>query len=674
MAEAVDFVQAEEVREPSLLESCLGDRRLSLALVIALTLSILSIALALLHLFVAEYGIPDSRAFRSTHLTVMLVLAYMYKPLGRASQQDPVLVPGDPGNRRRALGFAADLVLVALVLMVQVYTLYDVDAFKGREGELSEWDVYMGSLFILLVLEATRRAVGWTMVILAVFFIVHSLYAPYFFGIFYGPPTNYERYIDVIFLRTEGIFGIPIYVASTYIVLFILFGAILIRSGAGRFFIDLAIALTGHRTGGPAKAAVVASAFMGTVSGSAVANVVTTGSFTIPMMKRLGYRPKFAAAVEACASSGGQITPPIMGAAAFIMAEFLEVSYLWIIVAAIVPAFLYFATVYFMVHLEAEKQAITRIDKDRLPPFLKVLARGWHLLLSLILLVAILIAGFTPMKAAFWAILALVALSFVNKATRMSAVDIFAALETGVKSALPVSIACACAGIIIGSMFASGVGLKFTNSVIDLSGGNLMVLLALTALAAIVLGMGMTTTAVYITVAALIVPSLIEIGVVPIAAHLFAFYYGVVSAITPPVALAAFAAAALAQTPPMATAVESARIGIAKYLVPFVFVYNPSLLLEGPLWLTAYSTVTALAGLGLLSAALEGWLKGPLPPLLRLAIAVAAVGLLYPPGLGAFGLPGYVLNAAAAVAGVLIWLARGRPAPEREGTGSGARP
>jgi TRAP transporter 4TM/12TM fusion protein len=674
MTEATGHIGSEEVKDLSLLERSLRARRLSLPVAIGLGCSILSIALALFHLFVAEFGTPDSRSFRGTHLTVMLVLAVFLKPLFRTSLYDPLVVPGDNGNPKRILGFAADLVLVGLGVLVQVYTLYDVAEFQAREGALLPSDVYVGMVLVFLVLEATRRVVGWTMVCLAAFFILHSLYAPYFFGLLYGPPTSVERYIDVIFLRTEGIFGIPVYVASTYIVLFILFGTILIRSGAGRFFIDLAVALTGHRTGGPAKASVVASAFMGTMSGSAVANVVTTGSFTIPLMRKLGYRPKFAAAVEACASSGGQITPPIMGAAAFVIAEFLHVSYLWVIVAAIMPTFLYFATIYFMVHLEAQKHGIARIAKDRLPAFRAVLAGGWHLLLALVILVAFLASGFTPMLAAFWAIVAIVVLSFVNRNTRMSAVDLFAALETGVKSAMPVTIACACAGIIIGSMFASGLGLKFTNSVIALSGGSLLVLLILTALAAIILGMGMTTTAVYITVAALIVPALVEVGVVPIAGHLFAFYYGVVSGITPPVALAAFAAAALAGSPQMSTAVESARVGIAKYLVPFAFVYNPSLLFEGPIWLTAYSTLTALAGVGAVSVALEGWLHGPLPPALRMLAGLSAVCLIYPPGLSPLGLPGYVLNGLGALGFGLIYLARSRMRPERPVSGEGAQP
>ena len=427
-------------------------------------------------------------------------------------------------------------------------------------------------LLLYLVLDGTRRAVGWAMVFVAGFFMMHALFAHKFFGFFYGPPTNLAKYIDTLFMTSDGIFGIPLYVASTYIVLFIIFGGILIRSGVGRFFVDLAIALTGHRTGGPAKAVVVASGMTGTVYGSAVANVVTTGSFTIPLMKNYGYRAKFAAAVEACASSGGQITPPIMGAAAFIMAEFLEAPYSYVILAAIIPAFLYFTTIYFMVHVEAEKHGIEKIDKSMLPNVFEVLKGGWHMLLSLVVLMGLLIYGYTAMKAGFWAIVSVIILSFLKKKnTRMTVVDFWELLKVGIKSTVPVTIACACAGIIIGSVFVSGLGLKFTQSVIELSGGMLFPLLCLTAISAIILGMGMTTTAVYITVAALIVPSLIQSGIIPVAAHMFAFYFGVVSTITPPVALASFAGAAIAKSPPMSTAVESSKVGIAKYIVPFAF-------------------------------------------------------------------------------------------------------
>ncbi|MEQ9362569.1 MAG: TRAP transporter fused permease subunit, partial [Rhodospirillales bacterium] len=410
---------------------------------------------------------------------------------------------------------------------------------------------------------------------------------------------------------------------------------------------------------------VVASAFLGTVSGSAVANVVTTGSFTIPLMRKLGYRPKFAAAVEACASSGGQITPPIMGAAAFIIAEFMHVSYLTVIIAAIIPTLLYFATIYFMVDIEAEKDGIKRLDKRTLPRAINVLKHGWHQLLTLGVLVGLLAWGYSPMLSAFWAIVTLIVLSFRDPLTRMSPVDLLSALESGVRAAMPVTVACACAGIIIGSIFVSGLGLKFTNEVINMADGSLFVLLALTGVAAIILGMGMTTTAVYITVAALIVPSLIHLKVEPMAAHMFAFYYGVVSTITPPVALASFAAAAIAGSSPMGTAVESARIGIAKYLVPFAFVYNPALLFEGPLWLTCLSAVSAFISLWGLSVVLEGWFKGPVTPAMRAVIGVLSILALLPPMEPLIdGVSSFILPVAGALGIVLFAVTRRRLTPE----------
>ncbi len=654
-----DLLNYDEVKEPSYIERLLEQDRWTLPWTITFVCTVISIGLALIHLYVAEFGTPEGRSFRSTHLTVMLVLAILMKPLFRKSHFEPLLRGTGSGDWLRVAGFGIDLVLIFCVLAVQVWTLWDIDDFHNRLGNKNPLDLLAGFVLIGIILEATRRAVGIAMVFVTGFFIVHSLYAQYFFGFFYGPPTRPAKFIDTIFMTSDGIFGIPLHVAATYIVLFIVFGGLLVRSGAGKFFIDLAVALTGHRTGGPAKASTVASGFMGTVSGSAVANVVTTGSFTIPLMKNLGYRPKFAAAVEACASSGGQITPPIMGAAAFIIAEQLALPYLTVVVAAIIPAFLYFATVYFMVHFEAEKHGIERIPREMLPRFGEVMAKGWHLLLALGVLVFFLTQGFTPMKAAFWSILALIALSFIRANTRMSPTDILAAFESGIRASVPVTIACACAGIIIGSVFVSGLGLKFTQSVIELSGGNLALLLGLTAVAAIILGMGMTTTAVYITVAALIVPSLEHADVVPIAAHMFAFYFGVVSTITPPVALAAFAAAAIAKTPPMATAMESARVGIAKYLVPFAFVYNPSLLFEGELGWIVYSALTAVFGLWLLSAALEGWMAGLLSLPLRILALAAAVLCLMPPNVEILGLPGISYSIAGVLIGAAMVAMRG---------------
>ncbi len=653
-ADDAAIISYEEHRDPGCLERLLVSRSYNVANAVFFVCSAMAIALAVFHLYVAAFGTPEGRSFRSVHLTVMLVLAIFMNPLFRSSIWEPISVLDDKGNRLRWLGFAIDLILVLLLIFVEIWTLYDINEFHMRFGEKELPDIIVGAILIALVLECTRRAVGWAMVMITSFFIFHALYANHFFGFFYGPPIRFYKFIDTLFMSSDGIFGIPLYVCATYIVLFIIFGALLIRSGAGRFFIDLAVSLTGHRIGGPAKASTVASGFMGTVSGSAVANVVTTGSFTIPLMRNIGYRPKFAAAVEACASSGGQITPPIMGAAAFIMAEFLETSYINIVIAAIIPAFLYFATIYFMVHLEAEKYEIGQIDKKLLPKTMKVLKRGWHLLIALGVLIWFLIAGYTPMKAAFWGIVSLFALSFKNKETRMSPVDVLAALEAGVRATVPVTVACACAGLIIGSVFVSGLGLKFTQQVIDLSGGHLLILLALTGISAIILGMGITTTAVYITVAALIVPALVKIGIEPIAAHMFAFYFGVVSSITPPVALAAFAAAAIARTGPMATAFESTRVGIAKYLVPLAFVYNPSLLLVGPVWLSIASTALALVGFWVLSTGLEGWYRGRFNVIQRMIALAGATLILLPPVTTIAGFRGYIWNGVGLVIAALL--------------------
>ncbi|MDA0916239.1 MAG: TRAP transporter permease [Proteobacteria bacterium] len=621
----------------------------------------LSIGLAFYHLFVAVYGTPEGRSFRSIHLSAMMVLAVFIYPLFRSSIKDPVILKDDKkGNLLRSIGFGYDLIILLLIIFVQLWTTWDIESFMMRYGDKYIGDIIVGSILIFVVLDATRRAVGWAMVGVAGFFMLHALYAHKFFGFFYGPPTRLAKYIDTQFMSSDGIFGIPLYVCSTYIVLFIIFGGILIRSGVGRFFVDLAVALTGHRTGGPAKAAVVASGMTGTVYGSAVANVVTTGSFTIPLMKNYGYRAKFAAAVEACASSGGQITPPIMGAAAFIMAEFLEAPYTYVILAALIPAFLYFTTIYFMVHIEAEKHGIEKIDKSMLPNVIEVLKGGGHMLLSLVVLVGLLIYGKTAMTAGFWSIVSVIILSFFKKNTRMSVVDLLGAFESGIKSTVPVTIACACAGIIIGSVFVSGLGLKFTQSVIDLSGGVLFILLCLTAISAIILGMGMTTTAVYITVAALIVPSLIEAGIMPIAAHMFAFYFGVVSTITPPVALASFAGAAIAKSPPMSTAVESSKVGIAKYIVPFAFVYNPSLLMQGPIVWSIYSFISVLLAYWCMTLGLEGWFNGKLNVYKRTLALIGSVALLIPPLENILGVQGLYYNFSGLIILAVIYFLQGR--------------
>ena len=586
-----------EVRDVSALEWFLRQKGLTPHLIIAIIIAGTGISLSLYHLFTGYAGPVEAHSFRSTHLALIMILAFFFRPLGRKSWRDPI-----------RWTFYVDMVFILLVTAIEVYTLYDIEAFIWRRGELTNWDILAGTILILLLLEATRRVVGWAMVIIASFFLIQTAFSDHFFGILYGPPNSWFTILDYIFMRENGIYGIPIMVMSTYIFLFILFGSILIRSGAGRFFISLALSLTGHRVGGPAKASIVSSALMATVSGSAVANVVTTGSFTIPLMKKVGYRPHFAGAVEACASSGGQIMPPVMGAAAFIIAEFLAVPYLKVCVGALVPATLYFFSIFVMVHFEAKKKGLSALPKADLPNFRQEIKRGGHLLLAILVIIVVLVIGYTPMYAAFLGILSVIALSFLRPETRMSPIGILSALEDGATKSIPVAVACACAGIIIGCVFVSGLGLKFTNLIIDVAAGRLWIALVLTMIAALILGMGLTTTAVYITVAALVVPSLVMMGVEPIAGHLFAFYYGLVSAITPPVALASFAAAGIAGSNPMQTGFSSFRLGFAKYIIPIVFVYVPGMLLVGePLDIIRY-ILMGFVGIFSLTITTEGWL------------------------------------------------------------------
>jgi TRAP transporter 4TM/12TM fusion protein len=371
---------------------------------------------------------------------------------------------------------------------------------------------------------------------------------------------------------------------------------------------------------------------MASVSGSAVANVVTTGSFTIPLMKRIGYRPYFAGAVEACSSSGGQIMPPVMGAAAFVIAEFLNVPYLEVALAGLFPALIYFFSIFVMVHFEARKRNLATVSKAELPNLKEEIKRSGHLFLAIIVIVVLMMLGYTPMFAAFWAIISILVLSSLRKETRMTPTDILSAFEEGARMAVSVSVACAAAGVIIGCVFVSGIGLKFTNVIVSLADGNLWIALFLTMGASLVLGMGLTTTAVYITLAALVIPALIKMGVVPIAAHLFAFYFGLVSAITPPVALASFAAAGIAESEPMQTGWCSLRLGIAKYVLPFVFVFTPGLLFVGNWNQIVLAIVGGFAGIYALTATTEGWIISKITWPLRVLLSLCAF-LFFTPGL-----------------------------------------
>ncbi|MBW2146159.1 MAG: TRAP transporter permease [Deltaproteobacteria bacterium] len=590
----------------------------------ALTLAIffvvlVSITFALYQIFTGHFTQPRPQAHRSMHLAFALILTFMIFPLGRKSCQE-----------KMNWLFLVDLLLIVLVIAIECWIVWDLDAFLDKEGMLTRPDRIITMIYIAIILEATRRSVGWPLVLVCLFFIFHAFYAPYFPGVLNGPATPVDWFVEAQMIQSYGIFSIPIAVVSAYVALFIIFSVVLSETGAGKFFIDMAVALMGWQAGGPAKTAVVASSTFGTISGSVVANVVGTGSVTIPLMKGIGYPRTFAAAVEACASTGGQLMPPVMGAVAFVMAEFMGIPYIKVAAAAAIPAVLYYFSLFVQVHLEAKKLGLVGLPRDQLPKIWPVLKGGVHLLIPLFIIVWILVKGMTPMKAGFWGLVSVFLLAFLKKSSRPNPYSFFKMMERAGRILAPVSVACASAGIIIGCVFASGVGLRFSSFIIEISRGYMLPALFLTMIACIILGMGLTTTAVYVTVAALIIPVLIKMGVVKIAAHMFALYYGVISMITPPVAIGAYAAAGVADANPMRTGFVAWRLGIAGFIVPFMFVYAPEILLEGSWIRTVSTSITALIGIFCLASSVEGWLFTKENVIQRLLLSIAAITLIKP--------------------------------------------
>jgi TRAP transporter 4TM/12TM fusion protein len=474
-----------------------------------------------------------------------------------------------------------------------------------RAGSYQALDVLAGSALILIVLEAGRRSVGWSVPLIAVVFLLYGFLGPYLPDILAHKGYSLKRLSTYIALSTDGIFSIPLGVSAQFIFLFILYGAILRKSGAGKFFTDMAFCLTGWARGGPAKAAVISSCFFGMISGSSVANTVTTGTFTIPLMKKTGYPPHFAGAVEASASTMGQIMPPIMGAGAFIMAEFLGISYFKVCLAAAIPATLSFFAIFMQVHYRAVLLGIQGIPKSELPSMKATIKDGWHHLLSLFLLIYLLARDYSPERAVFWAIGSAIGASYLRKHTRISRQELINGFKEGAVGTVEVAAACAVAGIIIGTITVTGLGLKFSSLIMDLSMGHLLLALPLTAIACLALGMGVPTTASYIIISSLAVPALIHYGVVAIAAHMFIFYYATRADVTPPVALAAYAGAGIAGASPSQTGYTAFWLGMAGYIIPFMFIYGPELMLIGSPLEILWATMTATVGIIFLAAAVQ---------------------------------------------------------------------
>lgn len=484
---------------------------------------------------------------------------------------------------------------------------------------------------ILLVLDGTRRSMGLPLPIMATIAMIYAFLGPYFPGILAHGGFALDEIAPFQYLRTDGIFGVPLGVSASFIFLFVLFGAVLKVSGAGQFFIDLSIALTGKSRGGPAKAAVVASALMGTVSGSSVANTVTTGAFTIPLMKTAGYSSEFAGAVVAASSTGGQVMPPVMGAAAFIMAQFLGISYWEIVVAAAIPAALYFFSIWAMVHFRAGKKGIRAMTNEEVPPIWPVLREGWHLLIPIITLIGFLATGYSAVKAVFWSIVCLIGASWLGeKKYRMTPQRILNALIDGAIGAVDVAAACACSGIVIGVIGITGVGLAFSSFVMSLSHGILPLALLLTMIGSIILGMGVPTTAQYIITSTLAAPALAQMGVPMMSAHLFCLYFGVLADVTPPVALATYAAAGIARSNAMKTGFTALVVAVAGFIVPYMFVYNSYLLFQGSLIKIIIGCATAFLGIIGLAAGVQGFFVTHLPIWGRAALLAVPFLLIHP--------------------------------------------
>ncbi len=524
-----------------------------------------------------------------------------------------------------------DWFLAAISWIPFAYIILIQDQLIARGGIPNVLDIVMGILAVLVIMWATKTKSGWPLPIFAGVLILYGFFGQSVPSIIEHRGLDLGQTIAALYLGEDGIFGIPVAVTSNFIIVFIILGAFLQVTGAGDFFADLAKAAIGGVRGGPAKAAVVGSGLMGTISGSAVANVATVGTFTIPLMIKSGYKPAIAGGIEATGSCGGQIMPPVMGAAAFIMADFLKVSYLQVAVCAAFPAILYYLSLFFMVDLEAAQTGMKGMDRSEIPNLKKVMLHSGHLLIPIIALVVFLgIIQYSPQKAAFLSIVVLILLSFLRVHTRLNVEKFLTALVQGTIGCLEVAIVCACAGIAIGIIMRTGLGFILTNVLIDLSGGILPVLMVLTMITSTVLGMGLPTSACYIIVAVLISPAMIKMGVLPMAAHMFSFYYATLSAITPPVALAAYAAAGIAKTSPMTTGLHACRLGATGFIVPYMFVYGPELLLIGDAASIIIACITALVGIYALSISLMGWFLTRVPIWARALSFVAALMLIYP--------------------------------------------
>ena len=613
---------------------------------------IISVAFVLFQLYATLSGRIPAQILRASHLAFVQALAFL-------------LFPAHKSLPRNTLPLH-DVLLAVVGAACWLYIVINFQHLVRRAGAYTPLDIAVGAVGILVLIESCRRIVGLPILIIAVAFICYAFAGPYLPGFLNHRGYSFQRVVSHLFFNTEGIMGTPIGACSTFIFLFILFGALLESTGIGQFFIDMCNAIAGGASGGPAKVAVLSSALLGTVSGSSVSNTVGSGSFTIPMMKRLGYKGEFAGAVEAAASTGGQLMPPIMGAAAFLMAESLGLPYITIVKAAIIPALLYFTGIFITVHLEAKKLGLKGLPKDELPRFLPLFLRKGYMVLPLVVIIVFLCMGRTAVYAALMGIVSILLIgiitSFVEmaqgKRPTLTMNELVGIMCTAARNIISVAIACAMAGIIIGIVTLTGIGLKFGAGLISISHGIVFITLFLTMISSIILGMGAPTTANYLITSTITAGAIIGLGIEPLAAHMFAFYFGIIADVTPPVALAAIAGAAIAKAKPIRTAFQATKLAVGAFIIPYMFVFNPQMLMIGAsagkvIWIV----FTALIGMFGVSSALEGYTFRKSSVAERALFLVGGLLCIIPEG--RTDLVGLVIIAAL-VAFQLIFNARGR--------------
>jgi TRAP transporter 4TM/12TM fusion protein len=576
----------------------------------------IAVIMSLFHMYVLGVSPINPWILYAVHLTFGILIIMFQYPGFSSSPKDRIS--------------SWDFFLAFMGSMACAYVVWNYEDLINRIPVMpTGWDLFFGVVIILIVLEIARRTTGLTLPIVAVLFLLYAKFGDSIPGVFGHRGYQWDRIIGQMF-SMEGVFGLPLEVSATYIILFIVFSGFLSVSGGGQFFIDIALSLAGRAKGGPAKIAIIGSSLFGTISGSPIANVMAIGTFTIPLMKKTGFRPFYAGAIEAVASTGGQIMPPVMGAGAFIMSDLLGIPLRKVLIAAVIPALLYYWALYAMVHIQASKMGLYGLPDESIPAVAKVMKTRGHLLIPILVLVTILASGASPIQAALFSILATIPIAMLVKETRLNIPKIIKGLSMGARNAMEPLAACACAGIVVGAISLTGLGLKFAGGVIGLAGGNVPIILILSAVVCLVLGMGLPTTASYIIAASVVAPALIQLGIKPLPAHLFLFYFACISSITPPVALAAYAAAGVAGANMVAVGITAVRLGIIAFIVPFMFIYEPVLLFEGPYLEVLQALITATVGVIALALGLERWLWGGINVWISGLLILAALLLIKP--------------------------------------------